>query len=168
MLVFIGTALIFFLIGSFLLTIGSMKGYGMMPTLHNGDTVIIRRTKEINTMDLVAFQQGNSLQIRRVIGKPGDTVTYQDDELRINGELKNEPFIIDEINETQKNGSQYTQDFTLQTLIKLPTIPEDCYLVLGDNRPYAADSRSYGLITKEQLVGVVSMRILPFTGVRFF
>ena len=42
------------------------------------------------------------------------------------------------------------------------TIPEDCYLVLGDNRSNSYDSRELGFIRKSQIVGRTTLTILPF------
>ena len=51
---------------------------------------------------------------------------------------------------------------TYQMLILKNVIPKDKYLVLGDNREVSKDSRSFGLIDKDQIVGKVSFRFWPF------
>ncbi|MGL4695717.1 signal peptidase I [Enterococcus larvae] len=138
-----------------------VNGYSMMPTLTDGDTVFIRKSKDVERMDMVLFQRGQVQQIRRVIGLPGERIYYSDDVLYVNGEAVDEKFIINEINEAQKNGGQYTGDFQLLAISGAQVVPDKCYLVLADNREYGSDSREYGLITSEQIIGIVKARLLP-------
>ena len=54
-------------------------------------------------------------------------------------------------------------NFTLESLgVEEETIPEGQYLVLGDNRPISRDSRDFGLITEEDIIGEVQLRFWPF------
>ena len=57
----------------------------------------------------------------------------------------------------------FTSDFTIQTITKdkYSQIPEDYYLILNDNRQNTKDSRTFGLIKKSQIRGVVSFKLLP-------
>lgn len=156
-----GTAVVFLSISLFFFGTVKVQGYSMMPTLKDGDTVLIRKSKTVKRMDIILFQRGNTQQIRRVIGLPGERIEYSDDILYVDGNIIDERFIINEINEAQKNGGQYTEDFRLQDINEEQVIPEKCYLVLGDNREYGSDSREYGLIGHDQIVGVVKARIFP-------
>lgn len=137
-----------------------VNGYGMISTLRDKDIVLMQRTKTIHRFDLVAFMLGNKLQIRRVIGLPKDTIAYREDRLFVNDEQIDEKFIQEEINESQKNGRNFTENF--QSFSQgAEIIPEDYYFVLGDNRPYATDSRFYGSIAKKNVIGIVKIRLLP-------
>ncbi|MGL4695815.1 signal peptidase I [Enterococcus larvae] len=155
------TALLFITVSFFFIGITKVQGYSMMPTMKNGDTVLVQKSKKVKRMDIVLFQRGKVQQIRRVIGLPGERISYSDDVLYVDGNVIDEKFIINEINEAQKNGGQYTEDFQLQDISEEQIIPENCYLVLGDNREYGSDSREYGLITSEQIIGVVKAQLLP-------
>ncbi|MTD38284.1 hypothetical protein GIX45_06545 [Erwinia sp. CPCC 100877] len=62
----------------------------------------------------------------------------------------------------------FIEDFTIKGLTGRPAISKGEYLVLGDNRPYATDSRYYGLVDEKEIIGIVEMRILPFHKVRWF
>lgn len=155
-------------ISSFFIKVTGVSGYSMMPTLQDGDTVLVRKTKNVERFDLVLFQRGETQQVRRVIGLPGEQIKYSEDFLYVNGAVVDEKFIIDEINETQKNGGQYTKDFQLYEINENIVIPENSYLVLGDNREYGYDSRDYGLIDSQQIIGVVKMRVLPLNDVSAF
>lgn len=75
---------------------------------------------------------------------------------------------MDEVNESQRNGKNYTEDFIVHELASTTIIPEGYYFVLGDNRPYATDSRVYGLVSAENMIGKVTVRILPFTSIKAF
>lgn len=155
------TAAVFLSVSLLFFRVEKIQGYSMMPTLTDGDTVFIQKSKDVKRMDIVLFQRGQVQQVRRVIGLPGERIYYKDDVLYIDGEIVNEKFIINEINEAQKNGGQYTEDFQLLAISESQVIPENRYLVLADNREYGSDSREYGLITSEQIIGIVKARLLP-------
>ncbi|MBO0438899.1 signal peptidase I [Candidatus Enterococcus ikei] len=156
-------------ISSFFLTIVTVRGFSMIPTLREKDRVLIQKTTDLKRFDLVAFKSGNgNTQIRRVIGLPEEKIAYTDDTLFVNDQPVDEKFIMDEINESQRNGKNYTEDFTNRTLTSAVAIPDGYYLVLGDNRPYATDSRHYGLIAKENVIGKVVMQLLPFGEMKSF
>ncbi|WP_348922401.1 signal peptidase I [Enterococcus rotai] len=141
-----------------------IEGYGMMPTLRNRDIVVAKRTKTIKRFDLVVLTIGNKQQVRRVVGLPDEIVRYQNDQLTIDGHPVDEKFIVDEINDSQRGGKAFTEDFISGS----GSIPEDYYLVLGDNRSYATDSRHYGLIAKRNVIGVITMRLLPINDLKRF
>lgn len=138
----------------------------MSPTLRDGNVVLVKKTDKVKRFDVVYFQQGNVQQIRRIIGLPGESIEYKEDTLYVDGKALDEKFIVPQINEAQSNGGQYTADFKLMDLIDQATIPEECYLVLSDNRSYGSDSRQYGLITNDQLLGVLRSIWLPLTDAR--
>lgn len=161
--IILGIGILFFFFG-----FTKVKGYSMAPTIGSGDVVVFQKNKVIKRFDLVVIDRGGSKQVRRVVGLPGEEVNYKTDDLYIDDKPIDEKFIIDEINETEKNGGQYTEDFSILSLIKSSNIPNNKYLVLGDNRPYATDSRSYGLIDNKSIVGVVVMRILPISKLEIF
>lgn len=162
-------AVLTFVIGSFFLSIVNVRGFSMIPTLREGDKVLVQKTTDLKRFDLVAFKSGNGdTQIRRVIGLPEEKIAYTDDTLMVNDQPIDEKFIIDEINESQRNGKNYTEDFTNRELASSVVIPDDYYLVLGDNRPYATDSRHYGLIAKENVIGKVKMQLFPFDELKSF
>ena len=60
-----------------------------------------------------------------------------------------------------------TEDFSLADL-GYETIPEDKYLVLGDNRENSLDSREIGLIDKKDIIGEIAFRLWPVNRMKFF
>lgn len=140
-----------------------IRGYGMMPTLADKDVVFVNRLEPIKRFSLVLIQQPGKKEklVRRVIGLPGEEVRYQDDQLFVNNREVTERFIANERQEANDMKTLFTQNFTLQQLLKEPRVPEGKYFVLGDNRPYSTDSRYYGWIDEKEIIGVVKMRVLP-------
>ena len=86
--------------------------------------------------------------IKRVVGLPGDTIEFRDNTLYINGEVYEEDYLGDDV---------ITDDFSLQD-IGYDVIPEDMYLVLGDNRQNSMDGRDIGLIKKSDIIGKIALR----------
>lgn len=153
----------FMVLSSFFISIIRVRGYGMVPILREGDVTLIQKTNDFRRFDLVSFRTGHKkFQIRRIIGLPGETISYSKDTLFVNEQPIDEKFLVDAINETKKNGGNYTEDFTFQSI----DIPEGYYFVLGDNRPYATDSRYYGLISKKNFLGKVTMQVFPFNEIK--
>lgn len=150
------TGVLFFL--SFFLSIVEVKGFSMMPTVRDGDQVLVEKRAKLKRFDVVVFSRGAvKPEIRRVIGLPGERIRYDQDTLLVDDEPITEKVIVDAINESQKNGKNFTEDFNLVG----SSIPKNFYLVLGDNRPYGTDSRHYGLVRGNQIIGKVKMKLLP-------
>ncbi len=143
-------------ISSIFFKVTTVQGHSMIPNLRDGDILLIKKRTDLRRFDLVTFMnQKNNVQARRLIGLPGEKIVYKEDTLYVDDQPVDEKFIVDEVNESQRNGKNFTEDFTSEDLTSTKTIPEGYYLVLGDNRPYAADSRVYGLISAENMIGKV-------------
>jgi signal peptidase I len=162
------TAIFFIAIRAFLFSPINVEGASMMPTYQDGDRVIINKLEKmmngIERFDVVVFKANESENyIKRVIGLPGDHIAYQNDELYINGEKYEEPY-LEQFKLELKDAGKLTFDFTLEEIVNLTEIPEGYYFVLGDNRRVSNDSRnpSVGLISKDQILGEVNIRFYPF------
>lgn len=147
---------------AFFYSLTRVSGYSMMPTLSNQDILLIEKRTKLERFDIVLIKKGNEGELRRVIGLPGENIEYKKDVLYVDGQPLDEKFIVDKINDNQKLGKNFTEDFNSATLTNKPVIIKNNYLVLGDNRPYTTDSRDYGLVTVDQIVGKVNARIWPF------
>src|SRR5699024_6270664 len=94
---------------------------------------------------------------KRVIGLHGENVQVKDNVLYIDGEEVEEPFLKDQKNKI-KSYQTLTNDFKLEDLPGgYETIPEDHVLVLGDNRENSTDSRMFGVVLMDQVVGKTSL-----------
>ena len=90
--------------------------------------------------------------VKRVVGLPGEKVEYKDNYVIVDGVTYKENFI--------DTTTVKTNDFSIQDL-GYEIIPDNKYLVLGDNREDSLDSRSYGLIDKQEIIGKAWIRIWP-------
>ena len=145
-----------------------VDGDSMEPTLTNGDYLILNKFSSIERFDIVVFpppDQDDTQYVKRVIGVPGDSIEYRDDVLFLNGEPTEQIFLEDSL---QEEATIYTSgDFTLLTLFGVDTVPEGQYFVLGDNRLNSRDSRAFGFIDEESILGKVSFRYWPFESFGF-
>ena len=139
-------------------------GPSMTPTLRNGDIVILDklsyRFSEIKRDDIVALYYADTkFLVKRVVGLPGETVEFKDNKLYINGKYYEEKYLGDDI---------VTDNFSLEEL-NYTTIPDDMYLVLGDNRGDSMDSRDsdVGLIPKKDIYGKVRFKIWPINEFKY-
>jgi len=151
----------------FLFTPIVVDGESMMPTLKDGDKMIVNkigyRFGEPKRFDIVVFHAPEGKDyIKRVIGLPGEHIEYKDDQLYINGEPVDEPY-LDEY-KSQLTEGQLTQDFTLQDIDpNMDVIPEGYVFVMGDNRRYSKDSRHIGVISEDDIIGKTSIVFWPLS-----
>ncbi|RNF40313.1 signal peptidase I [Planococcus salinus] len=152
------TALIVLAGRQFLIQPLSVHGESMMPTFENDDKVILNKISRIENFDLIVFDAPDDHKlIKRVIGLPGDRLEMKADRLYINGELVEEPYLTHNRKVARQKGHSYlTEDFAEIT------VPAECYFVLGDNRLQSVDSRMFGFVPKEAVLGEVKFRFAPF------
>jgi signal peptidase I len=92
--------------------------------------------------------------IKRVIGLPGETVEVKNNHVFINGAQLDESVYLSNTVPTQGSVKQ--------------TLDSTHYFVMGDNRPQSKDSRVFGPITDDDIVGKVAVRLWPFTKIQRF
>lgn len=141
-----------------------VDGESMAPTLQDQDRMIVNKSSywfsEPERFDIVVFHATEDKDyIKRVIGVPGDRLFYYEDQLYINGVKVNEPFL--EPLRKEMNGTTITPDFTLKQTSGYDVIPEGHVFVLGDNRRHSLDSRMFGLIKTEDIVGRATFIFWP-------
>ncbi|MCC8182752.1 MAG: signal peptidase I [Clostridiales bacterium] len=139
------------LVATLFLPVLQVSGSSMEPTLSDEDIIVLVKTGDFETGDLVGFYYQNKLLLKRVIAGPGDTVDIDEEgNVYVNGELLDEPYV------TEKALGESDRDYPVQ-------VPEGRYFVMGDNRSTSIDSRSsvIGYIEEDQIVGKVILRIWP-------
>ncbi len=99
---------------------------------------------DIVVVDPPAAASADKPYIKRVIGEPGDLIEIRDDRVFINGQQLTEPYL--------PVGLKTTCELTRQHCGPL-TIPEDAVLVLGDNRVNSEDSRYFGVVPIDDIIG---------------
>lgn len=136
-----------------------INGVSMNPTLEEGDHLLVNTFGEVERFDVIVFtDQGDRPIIKRVIGLPGDTLYYYDDELFVNGQAIEEPFV----KRDKHTSGLTTSNFTLDQVTDEVVIPKGQYFVLGDNRRFSFDSRHYGNIDEASIIGRVKIIYYPF------
>lgn len=157
---------------SFLFGVQRVEGFGMTPTLVDSDWIVISKYKKIKRFSVVSFKTPGkeNKSFRRVIGLPGETIEYRDDTLWVNGQEQPERFLLEAKEEARENNYSLTENFDLNEVTgsQLGQIPADMYLVLGDNRTFSADSRNYGLVSKDDILGVAELLMFPIHKMRSF
>ncbi|MEK4522193.1 signal peptidase I [Psychrobacillus sp. FSL W7-1457] len=150
-----------------------VEGASMLPTFENGDKVMVNKIgpkfNDYERFDVIVFKVNKDTNyIKRVIGLPGDHITYKDDELLINGKKYDEPY-LDELKKELIDHGTLTQDFTLEDYLGEVVVPEGSLFVLGDNRRFSNDSRepSVGFISMDIVLGTVNMTYYPLNNFGF-
>ena len=146
------------LIRTFIVTPVIVSGDSMVPTLKDRQLLLLNklnyRISSIKRFDIVVINMDKKEIIKRVIGLPGEEILYRSNTLYVDGhEIKNDY-------------NFETEDFSLKTICNCTRIPDDKYLVLGDNRSVSADSRIIGLIDKKDIAGSVEVSLWPIKKVK--
>ncbi|MGP4068064.1 signal peptidase I [Halobacillus sp. B29] len=156
----------------FLLAPVVVEGSSMLNTLHSDDHLIVSKINYTlgnpERFDIVVFHATERKDyIKRIIGLPGDTVRYSNDQLYINGEAFEEPY-LEVLKKELPEGEELTRDFSMDQLPgNNKEVPEGELLVLGDNRNNSTDSRMLGTIPKEQVVGEAVFLYWPLNRIKF-
>lgn len=144
-----------FIVRAFVFTPVAVTGQSMEPTFDHKDKLVVSKLGNTDRFDIVVFDAPDKDEkyIKRVIGLPGDRVEMKDNQLSVNGEIYDEPYLKDNEN---------TDDFTLEELTGEETVPEDYLFVLGDNRSNSKDSRVLGFISADSVIGEAKFQFYPF------
>ena len=130
-----------------------VESISMQPTLFPGDYVIVNKlayrfSGSPERGDVIVFRYPPNPEaipyIKRIIGLPGDQVHIADGNISINGQLMLEPYLV--IN-TIRGGDW--------------TVPEGNLFVMGDNRNNSSDSRTWGFVPFENIIGRAELIYLP-------
>lgn len=153
-----------FIIRYFLFTPIVVDGESMMPTLEHGERMVVNKIGyqigELQRFDIVVFHASQEKDyVKRVIGLPGDHVAYKNDQLYINGEIQEEPYL--DSYKAQLPSGTLTEDFTLEEYTQKSIIPEGYVFVMGDNRRNSLDSREIGLVSVEEIIGDTNVVFWP-------
>lgn len=155
----------------FLLTLIVVDGESMMPTLEDQDRMIVNKIGYTisgpDRFDIVVFNvEDGKKYIKRVIGLPGESVEYRNDQLYVNSEPIDEPYL--EQGKAQILDGNLTGDFSFKDIPGVTTaeIPEGYILVMGDNRRNSKDSRHIGLVKQSDVIGTASIVFWPFKSMR--
>lgn len=126
-------------------------GASMAPTLSDGDMAVINRwiyrftSPRPGEIIAVRVPGYDDLSVKRIIAGPRDTICLQHGKVFVNGGEIEEPYL--------RPGTM-TWSGALTTNVY--EIAPECYFVLGDNRPVSADSRYFGAVRTDWVIGRLS------------
>lgn len=135
-----------------------VSGHSMETTLSDGDNLIVDkisyRFRDPERFEIIVFPfqyEEHTYYIKRIIGLPGETVQVIDGYVYINGEVLDENYGLEVMDDPGIAAEPIT-------------LGEDEYFVLGDNRNHSSDSRdpSVGVLHRDDIVGRAWIRIWPF------
>jgi signal peptidase I len=171
------TLVIYLVIHNFVAQPFEVEQQSMVPTVNPGEYVLIDkispRFNDYQRGDIVVFQppegfgQGGVPFIKRVIGTPGDTVSLENGRVFVQQPGGSpvrieEPYVVhtisNEVAATLPKDAAGTTSWT---------VPAGTYFVMGDNRPDSQDSRFFGVVDRELIVGRAWLRYFPLDRVGF-
>ncbi|MFH1181208.1 MAG: signal peptidase I [bacterium] len=143
-----------------------VKGQSMEPSFDDGNYLIVDelsyRLRAPERGEVIVFKYPNDPSqkyIKRIIGLPGEIVEIKDRQIMIsNG--KGEAKILDESNYLPSAAQTFGEEQII--------LANDQYFVLGDNRLASSDSRSWGSLPREDIIGRVLIRVWPFASLAKF
>ncbi len=139
------------LIRSFVVTPIKVHGQSMYKTLDGNEIMILNKLKDVEryhivVANLIVDGKKQDTLIKRVYGLPGETIKCESGRIYINNHIIEDEF-----------GYGVTDDF--EEII----LGEDEYFLLGDNRENSLDSHVFGPIKKQDIEGVTSFVLYPFS-----
>lgn len=145
----------------FIVQPNQIKGQSMVPTFENKQYILTSKVtykfRAPERGDIVVFRspQNKDIEyIKRIIGLPGDTIIIDDDtgQVSVNGVVLKENYINNKTN--LFSGGAVTSGVAYK-------VPKGHYFVMGDNRQKSSDSRVFGAIKEEDIIGQVFYRYFP-------
>lgn len=145
----------------FLFEVILVEGSSMLPTLQEGDRLIVSKAEYRligpETGDIVVFKNTEGLRenyIKRIIGVAGDQIEIKDGFVYINENPLDEPYVLE----------------TFFDSFAETTVQPGSVFVLGDNRNHSRDSRNpyVGFIAYDNIIGKARLRIWPIWNVEWF
>lgn len=155
-----------FLIRSFLVQPFLVSGASMEPSFYNSDYLLVDeityRFREPERGEVVVFKSPTAINtyfIKRLVGLPGERVSVKNGEVRIYPKSDDNFFVLKE-NYLEPDIKTFG-DFDVK-------LKNGQYFVLGDNRNFSFDSRSWGPLDGNRMVGLVRLRLWPLNKVMAF
>jgi signal peptidase I len=172
--VIVGAVIVALVIKTFLIQAFYIPSRSMEPALEIDDRVLVNKLSyqlhDVNRGDIVVFERPESEQgsdikdlIKRVIALPGEQVVIKDDAVFVDGQRLVEPYLVP--GTTIANGPTEPWRCTDEQPC---VVPDDSVWVMGDNRTDSRDSRYFGPIPEDTIVGRAFVRIWPLDRAAFF
>jgi signal peptidase I len=159
------TLVIFFVIQNFVAQPYMVQQMSMENSLQPGQYVLVDklspRFRDYSRGDVIVFlppagyeSGGNTPFIKRVIGLPGETISIHDGRVFVNGKALDEPYTFPGTSPNQATDPSSDQSTWV--------VPAGELFVLGDHRAQSSDSRMFGMIKRDSVIGRAWLRYWPF------
>lgn len=152
------------IIRTFLIQPFLVNGASMEPNFSNGDYLLVDelsyRLREPARGEVVVFRYPENdtvFYIKRIIGLPGERLTVKDGKITVFNDANSNGLLLQENYLGLDNRTSGDIDVTLSN---------DQYFVMGDNRLYSFDSRSWGPLSDDYILGIVRLNLWPPTSIR--
>ena len=136
----------------------NIEGHSMEPNLHDQELILVDKWTYLfhppSRGDVVVFiapPQPSQDYIKRVIGVPGDVITIQNTTVIVDGVTLKETYV------DPKNQGATFEDRRISKMV----VPPNDYFVLGDNRANSSDSRVWGFVPKQNVIGRAALVYWP-------
>jgi signal peptidase I len=149
----LGTVALLLAVKAFAMEPMRIASDSMAPTLVAGEQVLIDKLRYRSAAprpgELAAFEAAGSgeVMLKRIVAVGGDSVAIEDGALVVDGSRRTEPYV-----DSDQVDSVYFGPVT---------VPSDTVFVLGDNRANSIDSRDFGAVPVDRLIGPVVTRMWP-------
>lgn len=137
-----------------------VTGSSMHPTFKDKELLLSflldSNIKSLKHGDVIVFHspvEEDKLYIKRVIAKPGDTIQVKNGKVILNGKVLDESKYLNK--EVATYGATFLNDGSVVA------VPKGHLFVMGDNRSYSSDSRAWGFLAEDKLIGRSIFRFLP-------
>jgi signal peptidase I len=155
---------LFIIVDTYVAGIIKVDDAGIVGLIEADDVVIVDKLsqnfKTLARFDFIVFRHPTTGKVitQRIIGLPGEKVDYLQNQLFINNTQIEEPFLTGNNTGAQQNsfsGVKILPD-------SAGVLPPQQYIVINDNRHDEDDSRTFGALGQEHIVGVIKARVFPF------
>jgi signal peptidase I len=170
----VGALAVALLIKTFLLQAFFIPSGSMETTLTKGDRVLVNKLSydlhDVNRGDVIVFEkppgEGGDIEdlIKRVIALPGETVSFLDGRIYVDGLLLEEPYLEPEVHNLPK---QPIPNCDNPPSVDTCDVPSGRVFVMGDNREASRDSRFFGPIEEDSIVGRAFLKVWPPSDIGF-
>ena len=157
-------ALVLYVVIQYAVQTVHVLGSSMSATLHDNDLLVASKISyklhPPQRGDIIVFKPPNEDSrdfIKRVIALPGDRIRITNAVVYINGQVLHEPYLPEPWT--------YNNNWPADGQDKL--VPTDQYFVMGDNRNHSSDSRSFGFVELDAILGKAEVRIWPINQAGF-
>jgi signal peptidase I len=158
-------ALVLYVVIQYAVQTVHVLGSSMYPTLHDNDLLVASKISykihQPQRGDIIVFKPPDEASrdfIKRIIALPGERIRIVGGVVYVNDQVLKEPYLPE----------KWTYNNNWPASGQDQIMPPNMYFVMGDNRNHSSDSRTFGPITLDSILGKAEVRIWPLSAIGFF